>query len=557
MAVSIWTLLERWQQATIGSSHPQPPVYNGREVFIQRFVEDSRQVQPGDCFVARVRTSHNGTVYSDGHPYIAAAIQQGAALVIGEKELGDWEAEVAYLQVEDSALALAWLSAAWHNFPSQQLVMIGVTGTDGKTSTTNLIYSILQQAGVRAGMISTINAHIGDQVLDTGLHVTTPEAPAVQAYLRQMVDAGITHCVLECTSHGLAQHRVSAISFDLAVVTNITHEHLDYHGSWEGYLQAKARLFHNLTEPILALPTALAKLAMRKTAILNSDDRSFPHLQTIPITVQIQYGVRQPADVWAEKIQYGAEMTQFELFIDSRAAKNAGTSPLPPAPPIPYRVRSPLVGEFNIYNMLAAAAATDALGISQPTIVTGLQAVKAISGRMQRIYRQQPFIVIVDFAHTPNALQNALQAARAMTTGKIIAVFGSAGKRDIEKRRIMAEISAQHADLTVLTAEDPRTEPLSDILEMMASGCRRYGGVEGSTFWRVPDRGEAIYFALHLAQKSEDLVIICGKGHEQSLCFGTIEYPWDDRTATIVALDAFLSHQPMPNLGLPTFSTQK
>jgi UDP-N-acetylmuramoyl-L-alanyl-D-glutamate--2,6-diaminopimelate ligase len=174
---------------------------------------------------------------------------------------------------------------------------------------------------------------------------------------------------------------------------------------------------------------------------------------------------------------------------------------------------------------------------------------------MERIDRGQPFPVIVDFAHTPNALEKAIAAARGMTTGRVIAVFGSAGKRDVEKRRLMAEIGARDADLVVLTAEDPRTESLSEILAAMAAGCRAQGGVEGERFWRVPDRGQAIYFALGLAKGPADIVLICGKGHEQSMCFGTQEHPWDDRAAARAALDAFLAETPMPNLGLPTFQT--
>ncbi|MBK8431804.1 MAG: hypothetical protein IPL28_11180 [Chloroflexi bacterium] len=213
------------------------------------------------------------------------------------------------------------------------------------------------------------------------------------------------------------------------------------------------------------------------------------------------------------------------------------------------------MGEFNVYNMLAAGAAAVALGLDVATIEAGLGRVTAVSGRMERLDEGQNFLAMVDFAHTPNALEKALKATRPMVAaqnGKIIAVFGSAGKRDVEKRRMMAEISAVYADITVLTAEDPRTEKLADILEMMAGGCRLKGGREGDTFWRVPDRGEAIYFALTLA-RPQDVVIVCGKGHEQSMNFEGTEYPWDDRDATRAALRAFLAGQPMVDLGLPTF----
>jgi UDP-N-acetylmuramoyl-L-alanyl-D-glutamate--2,6-diaminopimelate ligase len=203
--------------------------------------------------------------------------------------------------------------------------------------------------------------------------------------------------------------------------------------------------------------------------------------------------------------------------------------------------------------MLAAAAAGQALGLSSAQIRDGLEAVQILTGRMEPVNEGQEFLVIVDFAHTPNGLEKAIGAARGIADGRIITVFGSAGKRDVEKRRLMAEISARDADLTVLTAEDPRTESLTEILDMMAAGCRAAGGLEGQTFWRIPDRGRAIYHALSLA-RPEDLVLICGKAHEQSMCFGTIEYPWDDLIATRTALTSFQANQPMPDLGLPTFN---
>jgi UDP-N-acetylmuramoyl-L-alanyl-D-glutamate--2,6-diaminopimelate ligase len=262
---------------------------------------------------------------------------------------------------------------------------------------------------------------------------------------------------------------------------------------------------------------------------------------------QLTYGIHNPTDITATNIHHAADLMKFEIIVT-------------PSPGHRVTVSSALVGEFNIYNMLAAASVAHALGIELEVIKRGLEKVEAIDGRMQRIHRGQPFPVIVDFAHTPNALAKALAAARTMLNqssiinrqSSIIVVFGSAGKRDVEKRRLMAEIGARDADRVILTAEDPRTESLDDILAMMADGARSQGSVEGQTFWRVPDRGEAIYFALTLA-RPQDLVLICGKGHEQSMCFGTIEYPWDDREATRAALDAFLQGQPMPYLGLPTF----
>lgn len=531
---SLRELLANWSAAVAGTSLPKPPAFEGPDVSLSTIVEHSNLVEPGACFVARVRTG------TDGHPYISHAIERGAVLILGQRapaDLGFDLGQVVYLQVQDTAVAEAWLAAAWHGFPSHNLVVIGVTGTDGKTTTANLIHQILTAAGLRAGLLSTLRAIIGDQEETLALHVTTPEAPIIQRYLRRMVDAGLSHCVLEATSHGLAQDRVGAVAFDLAVVTNITHEHLDYHGDYDGYFTAKARLFMGLDSEVRATLQNPLKSAVTPTAILNIDDASFPRLAALTSVRQITYGLVQSADVQATSIQPGKSSTEFDLHLPETDS---------------FGITAPLVGNFNVYNMLAAAAAAHSLGINPAAIRAGLSGIDQLAGRMHRVDRGQPFTILVDFAHTPNALAQAISAARGMTGGQVIVVFGSAGKRDVAKRHLMAEIAARQADLTVLTAEDPRTESLAAILADMATGCQKQGGQEGKTFWRVPDRGRAIYFALAQAQPG-DLVLICGKGHEQSMCFGTIEYPWDDLAAAEAALEAFLAGQPAPDLGLPTF----
>lgn len=536
---SLKQLLEVWRQHTAVGPHPAPPPYEGPDIRFVNLVEHTSDVVPESCFVARVRPG------SDGHPYIPQAIEKGASLILGQKPLAELgiavPADVVYWHVPDTAETAAWLAAAWYRFPSQHLLCVGITGTDGKTSTTNILYEIARAAGYKVGMISTIKAVIGDVEESTGLHVSTPEAPAVQKYLRRMVDAGTEICLLETTSHGLAQHRVSAIDFNVAVVTNITHEHLDYHGSYEGYYAAKRRLFEmvELGQQVRQLKGQSEEKP--SAIILNRDDNSFKLLNDLLPEHQIHYGIDLPAHIMATDIEFTAEATRFNCQL--------------PTTNYQLPITTPLVGKFNVYNILAAVSAATVLGVGPAHIKQGVETVNSISGRMQRIDEGQDFLVIVDFAHTPNALEKAITAARPMVAhknGRVITVFGSAGKRDIEKRRMMAEISAQYADVTVLTAEDPRNEPLDNILEMMAAGCRRYGGVEGTNFWRVPDRGEAIYFALVLA-KSEDVVLICGKGHEQSMNFDGIEYPWDDRDATRAALQAFLAKRPMVDLGLPTF----
>jgi UDP-N-acetylmuramoyl-L-alanyl-D-glutamate--2,6-diaminopimelate ligase len=534
---SLKQLLADWQTAVHHTAHLQPPAYTGPDINLTYLTEKTNEVEPGACFVARVRTG------SDGHPWIGKAIELGASMILAQRpadELGlTLPNNVVYLQVEDTAETLAWLSAAWYGFPSRYLTVIGITGTDGKSSTCRLLYEILVAAGVKTGLLSTIKAVIGQAEEALELHVTTPEAPVVQRYLRRMVDAGLTHCVLETTSHSLAQHRVTAVHFDTAVITNITHEHIDYHGSHADYFAAKARLF---------------QMATRK-AVLNRDDSSYTKLAAIATSPHLTYALHQPAGITATNITYAANQTTFTLHLPHTtplAPPRVDGAPSPFTPLSSLPITTPLGGEFNIYNMLAAAAAAHSLEIATEAIQTGLEAVAVISGRMERINEGQPFLTIVDFAHTPNALTRAIEASKRMVpNGRVITVFGSAGKRDVEKRRLMAETSARAADLTILTAEDPRTESLDAILEMMAAGCRSQGGQENETFWRIPDRSQAIYFALSLA-RPQDLVLICGKGHEQSMCFGTTEYPWDDRQATRAALAAFLQGQPAPDSGLPT-----
>lgn len=496
---------------------------------------DSRAVKPGHLFVAM----KGGT--ADGHDYIPKAIENGAVAVVGEREVSGLA--VPYIQLENSRRALTWIAASFYDWPGRKLTVIGVTGTDGKTTTTNLLYQILLAARWKAGMISTVNAVIGDEVLDTGFHVTTPDAHDVQRYLARMVEAGLTHVVLETTSHGWAQYRVDACEFDIGIVTNITHEHMDEHGSYENYRAAKARLFSSLEK------TSEKPQGNPRLAVINRDDlKSFGFLNDFIRVRKLNYGLSEDADVRAVDVKYTPSGIHF-------LAKSRDFS-------VP--VSSKLVGAFNISNCLAAlTAAVYGLKIKPEVAAQGIASLEGIPGRMERIDLGQDFTAIVDFAHTPNALKVSLEAAREMLkeqgirrSGRVIAIFGSAGLRDKAKRRMMSEVSAELADLTVLTAEDPRTESLDGILEEMAEGARSKGGHEGETFWRVPDRGEAIRFALRLAREG-DIVLSCGKGHEQSMCFGAREHLWDDRIAMRAALSELLGVEGPKIPYLPTQNTQE
>ena len=468
---------------------------------ITGITDDSRQVQAGNLFVA-----YRG-VEADGHRYIPDAIRRGAAAIVCEQA---WpEAAIASIPitvVPDGREAFGWLCAAWHDFPSRQMTTLGVTGTDGKTTTANLIFKILRAANLKAGMISTVNAVIGGRELDTGLHTTTPDADEFQGYLAQMRDAGMTHSVLEITSHGLAHHRVDGTEFAVAAITNITQDHLDLHGTHEAYRAAKAELF---------------KMARRH--VINADDPfSFDYLRRLPAEQRIIYTRRPeitPANMaageqWIAATHVEHQPAAMQLQVTTPAGE--------------IQLTTALIGDFNVSNILAAVGVAVLLEIPLPSIRAGVAALAGIPGRMERIDSGQNYLAVVDFAHTPNSLDNCLRTLRQITPGQLIVVFGCAGERDAQKRPLMGRIAAERADVVVLTAEDPRRESLDAIMDAVEAGAKAANAESRLT--RIADRGEAIRRACSLAQAG-DTVVVCGKGHEQSMCFGTTEVPWDDRVA--------------------------
>jgi UDP-N-acetylmuramoyl-L-alanyl-D-glutamate--2,6-diaminopimelate ligase len=528
-------------------------VHGNPDVEISAITSDSRRVIPGALFVA-----YQG-VDSDGHQYAGDAVARRAAAVVGEKLLPGLN--VPFVQVADGREALGWLNAAWYGHPSRTMRVVGITGTDGKTTTANLLFRILRAAQRRAGLISTVNAVIGDSVYDTGLHTTTPDAPDMHRYLAMMRDAGTQDAVLEVTSHGLAQHRVTGCAFDVAVVTNVTHEHLDFHGSYEAYRDAKAALFRSLMK-------SPHKPGLLKASVLNRDDASFGLLAGIPVERTLCYRIGDAAcepargaipgttaqhldrerhiTLTATNIRHTPSGTEFD--VELATGKAAG-------PLARWPLLTPLFGGFNVHNVLAASGAALALGVDVAAIQAGVRATAAVPGRMERVDRGQAFTAIVDFAHTPNALARALEAARDLVapSGRVIAVFGCAGLRDREKRRLMGETAARLADVTIVTAEDPRTESLDAIMAATADALTAAGRVEGVHFLRVADRLRAIQCAVRQARHG-DIVMVCGKGHEQSMCFGSVEYAWQDREALAWALDVELGRVIPAPFTLPTWA---
>lgn len=479
---------------------PQAMCHRWGHVEIGHVVCDSRQVRPGDLFVAIPG------VAVDGHRFVPQALEAGAVACVVERMLPCLK-DVPTVVVPDAREALAHLHAAYHDFPGRDLRVVGVTGTDGKTTTTRLTAAICRTAGHATGSVDSITATIGEREVATGFHTTTPDAGEMQAYLAQMVAAEMEYAIIESTSHGLAQHRVTACEYDVAVITNITHEHLDYHGSYEAYRAAKRKLFEHLD-------TSFHKPGVDKVAVLNRDDTSYEYLQSVPADRQITYGLEEEAQVTARDIVHSGAGLAFTILLADTAMP----------------IHSSLIGRYNVYNILAAASVGYSQGFEPDAIGEGVASVRAVPGRMELIERGQPYTVIVDFAHTPKALEEALHTVRTLAKGRITVVFGCAGLRDEAKRPWMGEIAGRLADRVVITAEDPRTESLEDIMEQIAEGCRQSGRHEGEGFWRIGDRDEAIGWALETSAP-DDLIIITGKGHEQSMCFGTTEYPWSDQEA--------------------------
>jgi UDP-N-acetylmuramoyl-L-alanyl-D-glutamate--2,6-diaminopimelate ligase len=413
--------------------------------------------------------------------------------------------------VPDTRRALALMSSTLYGRPSADMVVIGVTGTDGKTTTTTMIHQILLSAGRRVGSMSTVDIRLGDAVDLNDSRQTTLEALEVQEQLARMRDAGLNYAVIETSSHGLALQRVVGVEYDVAVFTNIAHEHLDFHKTIEAYREAKAQL--------VDLTAASVHKGIDKTAVLNRDDPSYAYLVNRPIARRITYGLQLEADLKADRVEATLDGLRVE-----------GSTPLGP-----LSMRLKLSGRWNAANALAAAAAGVAVGLTLDEIKQGLESYTGVSGRMERVDLGQPFSVIIDYAHTPQSLEKVLRELRPITRGKLIAVFGSAGDRDREKRPWMGEIAARLSDYAVFTNEDPREEDAMTILNEIAAGAEEVGWTEGNQYARIEDRRQGIAHAVHRARPG-DTILLAGKGHERSILIGRGKEPWDERAAAEAAI---------------------
>jgi UDP-N-acetylmuramoyl-L-alanyl-D-glutamate--2,6-diaminopimelate ligase len=481
-------------------------VAGDRNIEIRNVQYDSRKIQPGDLFVAL----RGG--YADGHDYLDDALSRGAiaALVEDESTPGDFDAVAVAANTRE---ALSPLSARFFDYPGDELGIIGVTGTDGKTTTSYLIDAMLRANGLQTGLVGTIALRIGDQLTKHDSRQTTPESLEVQRLLAQMRDESVDWAVLEATSHALALYRLNDVPFDIGVITNITREHLDFHGSVEEYRAAKARLVRRVESG--------TNRRYAPAVVANVDDagsREVAATATVPVT---WFSTRdRSADLFADEIRVHAEGTRFRCHSGDSAVD----------------VNLKLIGEYNFFNAMAAIGTGVATGLGFQEACRGVEALSNVPGRMQRVVRGQPFNVIVDYAHSPASLEQTLRLVRDVTQGRIILVMGSAGERDRGKRAVQGKVAAELADFSVFTSEDPRFEDPNEIIAEIAQGASDAGGNELVDYLRVENRREAIETAINRAEPG-DAVLLTGKGHESSMIYRDERVPWDEEVEARLALE--------------------
>ncbi len=469
---------------------------------VKGIAQDNRKVDKGFIFVAR----EGGSV--DGHNFIDDAIKRGAIAIIGQRQ--DFSTAVPYIFVPNPKQAVAKLAAAFYDYPSQKLFTLGVTGTDGKTTTSFLLHHLLSKQH-KTGLLSTAGIKVAEQKLDLEGHFTTPEAPEVQKLLALFREEHCTHAVIESSSHGFAQHRLDEVDYDIGLWTNLSPEHLDFHKTLSAYREAKCELMRRA-----------------RVSVLNRDDANFEYFYEaallsppsflLPPKKVITYG-KHPECNWQLldiENKPGEQIFRVKLRLDEQSLKND----------VIVALRLPMIGEYNVYNALAALAAAYEAGAMLDDLFKQLETFPGVPGRMQVVQRE-PFAVIVDFAHTPPALENLLSVMRPVTDGRLIVVVGAAGERDPGKRQPLGSIAVKQADLAIFTEEDSRSEDIVQILAQMSLGAIKAGGEATKHYWCIPDRSQAIKFAITQA-KPGDTVLLVGKGHEYTLERSTEVIPWDE-----------------------------
>ena len=467
---------------------------------------DSRDVEPGFLFVAM------DGMHSDGHRFIEDAVTRGAVAVVHRLPLEGAAKGVTYVRVESPRGELSPIAAEFFDHPSRSLRVVGVTGTDGKSSTVWFITQLLSFLGRQAGFLSTVSFQTGQEIVKNPFRQSTPEASEIHGMLRDMAEAGKEFAVVEATSHGLSRrmNRLGDVAFQAAVMTNVTHEHLEFHGTFDQYKSDKANLFR-------FLDTGLPPEGPR-FAVLNADDPSAPYFRSSTRVPVHSYGIREKADLLATVTLDDMTGSRMRLAFQGREAE----------------ARISIPGPFWVENSLAACLTVSRLLERDPlTLAPLLERLRGVKGRMESVDLGQPFTVIVDYAHTPGAFQRLFPWVRETAGGRITAVFGSAGERDVAKRPMQGETASRYCDTVIITDEDPRGEDRVQILEQIAAGCR--DRTRGEDLFLVPDRPEAIRLALRKARPG-DVILLLGKGHEGSIIGPSGPAPWDERSEAEKAL---------------------
>ena len=475
-------------------------VIGSDDVVIKDVTTDSRQVTAGSLFVAL----RGYTV--DGHQFVLKAVEAGASAVVVEEAIEGLAAP--QIVVRDTRAAIAVLASVFYRHPSKSMKVIGVTGTNGKTTTTHLIDKILMDAGHQTGLIGTIKTRIGDKEFENAN--TTPESLELQSTFKQMLDIGTEYPVMEVSSHAVELMRVAGVEFRTAVYTNLSQDHLDYHGSMEEYRYAKAKFFSRLGN------TYGDDLRNNKFAIINVDDGEADFFAAATTAQILTYGIEKDADIRATNVLVEASGVSYTL--ECFAGK------------MDFHLR--LTGKFNVYNALAATAACLVEGVTLEGIKQSLEAITGVDGRFESVQAGQDFAVIVDYSHTPDSLENALKTVREFAKGKVYCLVGCGGDRDRTKRPLMAGIAVQYADLAVLTSDNPRTEEPERILDDMEAGVK---GTDPERYVRITDRTEAIRYAVERAG-ADDVILIAGKGHETYQIIGKTKFHFDDREVAAMAI---------------------
>ena len=456
------------------------------ELVITKVTQDTREIESGSMFICIA-----GAVYN-GHELAEEAVEKGAAVIIASEEIN---VSVPVVYVSDTVKAMAILANHFYQSPSQELHMIGVTGTNGKTTVTHLLDQIFRDHQERTGVIGTMYRRIGDDVFEA--KNTTPDSITLQKTLREMKEADVTTCSMEVSSHALVQGRVWGTDFDVAVFTNLSQDHLEYHHTMEEYGHAKELLFSQLGNTYRG--------DQPKYAILNTDDPVGRSYQNKTAALVYSYGIVQPADFRATNLKITNQGTTFTLFFKNDA----------------YPVQMQLVGKFNVLNALAAFAAAYASGLPLPSVIASMEKIKGVRGRFEVVQGEQDFAIIVDYAHTPDGLLNVLNAVNEIKSGKVYCIVGCGGDRDRTKRPIMADVAFTHADHVIFTSDNPRTEDPQMILNEMVAN------LEANTYQMIPDRRTAIQAAVDQAT-TDDIILIAGKGHEDYQIIGHEKHHFDD-----------------------------